>query len=90
MAIPYNPASILHPREMLSPVPKDLCTGMLRAAPFGLRELQLCVITDKSPKCNFGLHLEKQVVEERWVQYGFIYKKQKSANVPNLASHLFL
>lgn len=45
MPIPYNPAGVIYPREILSPVPKELCIGMLKVALFGLRELQLRVTT---------------------------------------------
>lgn len=41
MPRPYNPADIKYPREILSLMPKELCTGMLRVALLGLRELQL-------------------------------------------------
>ena len=41
MPRPYNPADIKYPREILSLMPKELCTGMLRVAFLGLRELQL-------------------------------------------------
>lgn len=45
MPIPYNPGGIIYPREILSHVPKESCIRMFRISLFGLRELQINMMT---------------------------------------------